>query len=360
MVKVTELMGTIPEGNGAKTTSLRTLRLLHKVFNPIIYSGLYDVRSALRVNMVSDLRRFFASHDFLAKTHQVLLDQERRRIYQYQQAIWKVSTVLLQLPRLSPEALQWIEAEEAREQGDTRPFWRFVEKQLGRPPDDLLRKVLERHYLPYGGHIPYPVILALLGHHKERLETPNQKEWYTSKLAARVERQLNKNVEHNLMRSLESYGASKAARLEGLRENLPSVLIEVEADGYFFTEGRFRNELLGEVERLVVAENRLLRQTRKREKDEEGNELYKIVSLTSFTIEAEIFEDEFDPYAGIEDTLLLESLIASSGLTKSESEVLSLVRRGWIPEHIASQRGVTREAVDTHLSNIRKKLRSVS
>ena len=265
-------------------------------------------------------------------------------------------------PELSPEHVEWIRARDALERGDTDPFWRFVEGFLGRSPDDWLRGVLERHYLPHGGAIPTPIMLELLRHHKKRLESPDRGKWYVKQLAPTVERHLNKALGHDLMRSLESYGKSSTERLEGLRQNLPGVLVQAEADGYYFTDGMFRNELLGEVERIVIADNRPLRETRKRAEDEAGHRQYKIVSLTAVPDATDVLVDKsaLKPYEGIEDELLLNSLITQAGLSERESEVSDLYRQGYAPQHIASRLGMKRATVDTHLRNIRQKLTRVS
>jgi DNA-binding CsgD family transcriptional regulator len=378
MVKVSELRGQMPEEDGAGFTSLQALRELIVPEVPSISSYLRDVRLVLAPssNAFEKTQELLLANrswgGFRDVSHQtsefwpttaptgVRASVERMMAVQVGFHVRLRTFKTVGFPKPPPEVIEFIRAQDALKQGDENAFWRFVEKQLGRKPDDWLRRILDRHYLPHGENIPSYLMLELLRHHRERLEARNQEEWYTHKFPTKVEGQLSKNMGNDLMRSLESYGASKDARLEGLRENLRSVLVELEAEGYFPAEGRLRNEWLGEVEKHIVAENRLLRQTRKRDKDKEGNVLYKFVPLTLFPTEAGVFVDEFDPYAGVEDGLQLDSLIARAGLSKSESAVLGLFMRGLTPEHIASERGVTRGAVDAHLFNIRTKLRSVS
>jgi hypothetical protein len=347
MVKVTELMGAVPEGNDAKTTFLRTLHLLHKVSNPIIYSGLYDVRSALRVNMDAMKKAHPALPPgpswtaFGAPTLDVLA---LRRLILPRGLVspWAVpmgtarafSTSVIQFPtfgkpafpKLSPEQIKWMEVQEALEQGDEDPFWRFVEKQLGRPPDDLLRKVLNQYYLPHGGIIPTYMIFDFLDHHRRRLDHDKPEKWHAW-LAEQVYERLRKHPNHRLMRALRHYSGSPHERL---KLELPSAVKQGEHDGYYGgyfgnPYNRYNRFMLGDVERQIVHADQLLRNTHKRQ-EHHDDKWDMVVSLDVLSEHAAQFEDTTEleeQFARLEDERRDER---SKGLPPKERELLHFFR----------------------------------
>lgn len=253
---------------------------------------------------------------------------------------------------------QAIEAYEAGEEGR---IWALVEEELGRSPDELLRSVLEQHYLPYGPEVEPCEYFWLVDHHRRRLKASNRNRWYRD-LSDRTYHSLKKTAGCRLMRSLEGYAESPRMRL---RMDLPGALMQAEAEGCF----EAHSFLLGEVEDIIIEANRLLRHTRKPLVDEEGDVIGdKIISSIAQGEDGEefdlfdVFDDSeaFDAYAGIEDEDLVGAVVARAGLSPVELEIYLLCRQGLEADEIANIRGTVRDTVYVQLRNIRLKLEAVA
>jgi hypothetical protein len=287
MVKVSELRGQVPGEGGAGSTSLQALQALIVPEVPSISSYVRDMRLAL----APSLNAFEKTRElFLAKRswpglgdvpHQINgfrftvvptgFESSVRRMIAVQVG-FHVQTVRLPtlpkpaLPKLPPEVIEYIRAQKALKEGDQDAFWRFVEKQLGRPPDDLLREVLDLYFLPHVDRLPSWVILGLLEHHRRRLSYDRPEKWHAW-LAEQTYRRLRKNPNYRLMQALRYYPGSPYKRLEA---ELRKAVAAAERDGFF---GGFFGELyswhnkymLGDVERQIIHTNRPLRDTRSRQ-----------------------------------------------------------------------------------------------
>ena len=235
-------------------------------------------------------------------------------------------------PKLPPEHIECIRALGALEEGDEAPFWHFVEKQLGRPPDDLLLEVLDRYFLPHGRRLPSWVFVRLLDHHRRRLTYAKPERWYDW-LAGQVYLRLRKTPEHRLMLSLQGYPASPYARL---KMELPKAVAIAEREGffggYFGNPRSWHNEfMLGDVERQIVHANRPLRDTRKRQKrgDDEWDTVVSLEMLGEQDrkqfLAAPDFEEEF---ASLEDERLERRRDElSKKLSPKEQELIHFIRR---------------------------------
>lgn len=188
------------------------------------------------------------------------------------------------------------QAIEAYEAGQEVRFWSLVEDEVGRRPDPLLRGVLERHYLPRGEEAEPWEYFWLVDHHRRRLKASNLDKWYRQ-LREQIYHDLNKNPRRRLMRALKGYPKSPPEKR--LWSELPGALMHAEAEGFFAAFG----DLLGEVERRIVEDNRLLRHTRKPLLDEHGEVTGdKIISSNAQREDGE----EFDLFDAFEKTLNVE------------------------------------------------------
>jgi len=197
------------------------------------------------------------------------------------------------------------------------------------------------------------------------------------------------------MRSLEAYGGEGVPewrqvelQKKQLKAEVLGAVMMAEAAGHYAGEG---GRMLRGVEKVIVNDNRLVRQTRKQIKDDDGNKRDAFISSTRHEQEGEgsdLFNvlsgpgakslrteegEKFvlrrsvssDPlglasYDGIEVEGMLDQLIKRSDLAPQELEVLALFRNGLTPEEIAAKRGTKPSTVNGQLRDIRVKLRAVS
>jgi hypothetical protein len=241
--------------------------------------------------------------------------------------------------QLSPEVVAWVRARIALGEGDATLFWRFVEDQLGGPPDDLLRGVLDKYFLSHADGLPSWVILDLLDHHRRRLNWNKQypaasREWHDW-LADQVYRRLRKNPNHRLIKALEHYPESPYKRL---RLELPLAVAQAEQDGFF--GGYFGNPyswhnrfMLGDVEKQIVHANRLLKDTRSR-RERNDDKWINVVPLDllspheeeQFLATADL-EDESEEFARLEEERWERRRDElSKMLSPKEQELIQLIR----------------------------------
>jgi hypothetical protein len=298
MVKVSELRGQAPGESRAWSTSFRDLFAPRRIPVPSISAHIPDVRTAFGV-LPDDPKRALTGFQskpsgitFSASAHLTITtfrDRQRegltRRFLGPWAAAMDTSTRIPiftkpTIPKLPPENIECIRALGALEEGDEAPFWHFVEKQLGRPPDDLLLGVLDRYFLPHGRRLPSWVFVRLLDHHRRRLTYAKPGEWYDW-LAGEVYLRLRKTPGRRLMASLQGYPVSP---YEILKIELPKALAIAESEGlfggYLGNPRSWHNEfMLGDVERQIVHANRPLRDTRKRQKRGDDERWDAVVSL---------------------------------------------------------------------------------
>lgn len=178
-------------------------------------------------------------------------------------------------PRVPTDWKAALEIARAVRDGDHVCAKELIEAFVGRPLDTILAEA-------YGAETwvdltdwqrgILPAFVWFLDYHKERMGTES-KEWY-KKRAKYVASGLKKRDDQDLMRSLRIPGEGREQRLERLMRELPGAVMMEEANGYF---GCF---ILGPVERRIIKDNRLLRDTRKKpEPGWEGGSTDRIVSL---------------------------------------------------------------------------------
>jgi len=232
------------------------------------------------------------------------------------------------LPKLPPETIEWIQAQKALRQGDETAFWRFVEKQLGRPPDDLLREVLKVYFLPHADRLPSWVILRLLEHHRRRLSYDRPEKWHAW-LAGQVYQRLRKHPNHRLMRAL---GATPGSPYERLKSELPKAVAVAEREGlfggYFGDRYSWHNGfMLGDVERQIVGAIRPLQETRKRQKhgDDQWSQFVSLDELVELGQEPQGeggVKEFIEEFARLEDERRKRRYELSKGLPPKERELM--------------------------------------
>jgi DNA-binding CsgD family transcriptional regulator len=248
-----------------------------------------------------------------------------------------------------------VRAYRARGEGS---LWRWVEEYAGVQPDPKLKETLGLHIRLWGKGLSYFLICRLVNHHAARLRARDQGAWYIAHAGAIYDR-LRKDPNHALMRSLRSCRDPYAA----LRDLIPGALVQAEADGYWggAVGDEFDTLILHAIESIIVEENRPLRETRKRAKDDATHA--PIVSLEA--LPAGVADAHLDPrttaaYDGIEDADALRAAISRAGLTQTEVLVLALFLGDFLPASIAEQLGCARDTVYVHLRNIRRKLKAAA
>jgi hypothetical protein len=234
--------------------------------------------------------------------------------------------------RLPPEAVAWVRASSAFAEGDATLLRQFVEDQLGRPPDELLVGVLEQYFLPHARSLPSRIILDLLDHHRRRLNWNNPEEWCRW-LAEQVYRRLKKDPNHRLMKALEHNPGSPH---EKLKSELRCAVAQAEREGLF--GGYFGNPysrhnayMLGDVEKQIVYANRLLKDTRSRQKHNE-DERDGVVSLEALSwYEEEQFlstrckDEESEEFARLEEERERRRDELSKRLSPKEQELIRFI-----------------------------------
>jgi hypothetical protein len=238
------------------------------------------------------------------------------------------------LPKLPPEVIECIRAQKALKQGDEKALWRFVEKQLGRAPDDLLRGILDIYFLPHADRLPSWVILRLLEHHRRRLSYDRPEKWHAW-LAGQVYQRLRKHPNHRLMRALRAIPGSPD---EKLRSELPKAVAVAEREGlfggYFGDRYSWHNAfMLRDIERQIVHTNRPLSETRKRQEHRDDQWSSQIVSWDELVElgqepEGEGGVEEFiEEFARLEDERWEQRRdMLSKGLTPAEQKLIRFVR----------------------------------
>jgi hypothetical protein len=358
MVKVSELRGQMPEGTGARPSSLRDLQRLivpdvrsitphHGDVGPTFGDAVAAFEKTQELFLAKRSWGGFGVvqhqiNGFLAAAaptgFRALVGRTMAAQVGFHTQMVRLPTLPKPtLPKLPPEVIECIRAQKALNQGDENTFWRFVEEQLGRPPDDLLREVLDLYFLPHVDRLPSWVILRLLEHHRRRLSYGRPEKWHAW-LAGQVFQRLRKHPNHRLMRALRTIPGSPHERL---KLELPKAVAVAEREGlfggYFGDRYSWHNAfMLRDVERQIVDANRLLRDTRARQKlgDDEWDAWDMVISLEVLSeqedkpflntpdSEEEFVEEEF---ARLEDERRRRRYELSKGLPPKERELMHFI-----------------------------------
>src|SRR5215207_9933464 len=202
----------------------------------------------------------------------------------------------------SPEVVEFVAASKAYDAGDEEPMEAWLAERVGGPIDPTLRDALvawmwveeedreaNKIRRPRAVNVPILAAFGWARYHRKRLDTP-PREWYEGR-AEEVDQKLNKNPRHELMRSLEAYsGEDGPERLQHKRQlmqlkaELPGAVMMAEAAGHYVGVG---GRMLRGVEKVIVNDNRLVRQTRKQIKDDDGNKRDAFISSTRHEQEGE-------------------------------------------------------------------------
>jgi len=151
------------------------------------------------------------------------------------------------------------------------------------------------------------------------------------------------------MQALAGYGDS---RKRILKRVLPGVVFSVGEDVPL-------EDLRRQAQKLIRDDNRLLWQTRKLEKNRQGIEERKIISLD---LSGKEFEDELDlaSFLRMQDEQRQQNLMRRADLSPREWQIVELQRDLYSRAEMASRLGITESAVNAHASNAGKKLRKAS
>jgi DNA-binding CsgD family transcriptional regulator len=151
------------------------------------------------------------------------------------------------------------------------------------------------------------------------------------------------------MQALAEY---KDSPKQMLKRVLPSVVFSVGEDVPL-------EELRRQTQKLIKDDNRLLWQTRKLEKNRQGIEERKIISLDSLGKE---FEDELDLafFLRMQDEQRQHNLMRRADLSSREWQIVELQRELYSRAEMAARLGITESAVYAHVSNAGKKIRKAS
>lgn len=213
--------------------------------------------------------------------------------------------------------------------------------------------------------------LTFLRYHRRR-QRHRPEEWY-EELGRKVYRALKIGYSERLMRSLEGFGANfdgrgpearadEARRHRALRDQLPGVIPEAEAEGYVLASEA--KGMLYAVEKRIIEANRPQSQKgRPAVAYDPFGELTEVPRAEEFEGLPESMRDDPDAHTTLERALkraLIVMLMERARLTPEEREVYELYLQGCTSKKmIAALLDITPEAARKRFSRANAKLRAV-
>ncbi len=277
---------------------------------------------------------------------------------------WKLRMPTMRIP---PEMEAALEIARAVRDGDEGRARQLIEAFVGRPLDPILTEA-------YGAETwaeltdwesgMLPALVWFLEYHGERMKTEPNK-WYKERTEY-VYHKLKKLDDRDLVRLLKREDEGRAERLERLRGELPGAIMAAETQGYF---GRY---VVRPVERRIIKDNRLLRDTRKKiEPSWEGGSTDKIVALPqdarglygerAHRADASPEDQYLEAFAEMEKERRRDR--DSDRFTKTENRIAEFLRHeyahpegGPTPEQaIALEFGLANSTARVHVKNMKDK-----
>jgi DNA-binding CsgD family transcriptional regulator len=250
------------------------------------------------------------------------------------------------------EAAELIAAIDALQRGDKNELRAWVAEHYGSKPDTILVAQLRGEIPPISSG---PDAGAIIVHTRARADGLRSRRERDRRVSTNGERtqqlytQLPKSNDLDYMQALEEY---KDSPKQMLKRVLPGIVCNVGEDVPL-------EDLRRQAQKHIKDDNRPLWQTRKLEKNIQGIEERKIISLDSWGKE---FEDELDLafFLRMQDEQRQHNLMRRADLTPREWQIVELQRELYSRTEMASLLGITEGAVNAHVSNAGKKLRKAS
>src|SRR5215211_4711606 len=250
------------------------------------------------------------------------------------------------------EAGRLIAAIDALQRGDKNELWAWLEEHYGSKPDTILGAQLRGELPPMTSDADAGAIIVHTRARADGLRSRRERDRRVRTNGERTQQlytQLPKSNDRDYLQALAGY---KDSPKQMLKRVLPGVVLSVGEDA-------LPENLRRQAQKLIKDDNRLLWQTRKLEKNRQGIEERKIISLDSSVKE---FEDELDLafFLRMQDEQRQHNLMRRADLTPREWQIVELQRGLYSRAEMASLLGITESAVNTHVSNAGKKLRKAS
>lgn len=272
------------------------------------------------------------------RSYTTFVDYELKRIQPTFEPLW--------------EAAELIGAIDALQRGDKNELRAWVEEHYGSKPDTILVAQLRSDIPPITSGPDAGAIIAYTRARADGLRSRRARDRRIRTNGEQTQRlytQLPKSNNLDYMQALAEYEDSPKQMLKRV---LPGVVFSVGEDVP-------PENLRRQAQKLIKDDNRLLWQTRKLEKNRQGIEERKIISLDPSGKE---FEDKLDLalFLRMQDERRQLNLMRLADLTPREWQIVELQRELYSRAQMASRLGITESAVNAHASNAGKKLRKAS